>query len=798
MAIRVSGLVSGLDTDSIVQELVSAYSKKKDKHVKAQTKLEWKMDAWKELNKKVNSLYKRLGNMKLSSYYNKKTTTISDSTKATVTASGSALNGTQTLKINEVASTGYLTGGALSNTATANTTLGQLGMASGKGTVAVTTKNGTKNIEVSDDMKISDFLTKLRDAGVSANFDNTYKRLYITAKDSGVENDFSLTASDANGLEALKSLKIYTASDANKATYEKWDAYAVDVNGRTKYVMDVDGNFVLDSDGKKIDNPGFDASNIDANKTKDHFKKILDKITTYQGGSDVSGSIKELESKNAGLKTNLTNLQADQKYAVAYISMKTALAVEKDDGSGDTKLTEPEQAQVEALLKKKEEDLTEPEKAEIEHWKTELGYSDEEFAQLKANVQAVADFESDTANSAVTQAIHDAYAEPDPQDRQDRLQAWVDQNSADQKTVTDTMQANNDEIAEKQKFINDNAFLTQSAPAATLTEEQQNTMTALDIAKFREQDNANRADALLDKYLYVQNTLKNDNNYSQDAKRIDGSDAQIELNGVIYNSASNSITVNGITVTALQKTSPGETLTISTQTDVQGMYDTIKDFLKEYNALIKEMDELYNADSAKGYEPLTDDEKESMSDKEIEKWEEKIKGSILRRDDTLSTVMSLMTSTMAQGITLSDGKKYSLSTFGIKTQGYLAAAENEGYLYHIDGDSEDEVSSGNTDKLLAALQKDPDMVQEFFQKLSDDLYTKLDKKMQSSTMNSRFSIYNDKKMQSDYDNYTKTIKKWEEKVTSMEDYYYKKFSAMEKALSTLQQSTSALSGLLGS
>ena len=53
MAIRVSGLISGLDTDSIVQELVSAYSTKKEKYEKAQTKLEWKMDAWKTMNSKI-------------------------------------------------------------------------------------------------------------------------------------------------------------------------------------------------------------------------------------------------------------------------------------------------------------------------------------------------------------------------------------------------------------------------------------------------------------------------------------------------------------------------------------------------------------------------------------------------------------------------------------------------------------------------------------------------------------------------------------------------------------------------
>ena len=50
MAIRISGLTSGLDTDSIVQELVSAYSTKKENIEKKQTKLSWTQDAWKEMS----------------------------------------------------------------------------------------------------------------------------------------------------------------------------------------------------------------------------------------------------------------------------------------------------------------------------------------------------------------------------------------------------------------------------------------------------------------------------------------------------------------------------------------------------------------------------------------------------------------------------------------------------------------------------------------------------------------------------------------------------------------------------
>ena len=55
------------------------------------------------------------------------------------------------------------------------------------------------------------------------------------------------------------------------------------------------------------------------------------------------------------------------------------------------------------------------------------------------------------------------------------------------------------------------------------------------------------------------------------------------------------------------------------------------------------MDKLYNAESAKGYDPLTDEEKDSMSDTEVEKWEAKIKDSILRRDSNLIISMGMKT-----------------------------------------------------------------------------------------------------------------------------------------------------------
>ena len=748
MAIRVSGLISGLDTDSLVQELVSAYSTKKDKYVKSQTKLEWKMDAWKDLNKKVNSLYKKLGNLKLSTAYNKKTTTCSDTTKATVSASSGAIDGTQSLKIVQVAKTGYITGAQLGSDVTSSTKLSELGV-TGDASIAVTTKSGTKNITLTEDMTVNDVVNKLKDAGISASYDAANKRMFISAKESGVENDFALTATDANGVAALQGLGIYVDKAANTDAYAAWAAYE--------------------------------------NTTDDELTAILETIQKYQGDASTAGSIAELQQDSANRKTENTNLLSKISYANSYLELRTALKagvtrvdvdgtpIQGADGNEivDPNLSAAEQQELTDLLTK-QDDLTEEEKTRMNELKDQLGVSDADWKKIEGYASTVKKFEAEDDNAADKTLVRDAYDAGGAADIQNVTGGWTAQMEANNSQIT----ANTEAIAEKNAYIQKYELLTAAVPASDTT------------------TTAERVAALRDKINFAVDQINNPAAYSN-AVQVAAQDAEIELNGVTYTSASNNITVNGLTITALQETN-GEEISITTSANVQGMYDTIKDFLTQYNELIKEMDTLYNAESSKGYEPLTDDEKDAMTDTEIEKWEKKIKDALLRRDDTLSSVMNLMTTAMSKSFTLSNGKTYSLSSFGIKTQGYFAAEENEGSCFHIDGDPDDELTSGNTDKLLKALQEDPDSVQEFFQQLTSNFYDALNDKMGTSTTNhSIYTIYNDKSMQSEYDEYTKTIKKWEEKVSSMEEYYYNKFSAMETALSKLQSQTSALSGLLG-
>ena len=83
MAMRLSGMISGMDTESLVSQLVDARKTKVDKVKKTQIKQNWKQDAWKDLNSKLKNLQSKfISNMRFASSYSKKTTKVSDPTKA--------------------------------------------------------------------------------------------------------------------------------------------------------------------------------------------------------------------------------------------------------------------------------------------------------------------------------------------------------------------------------------------------------------------------------------------------------------------------------------------------------------------------------------------------------------------------------------------------------------------------------------------------------------------------------------------------------------------------------------------
>ena len=229
MPIRITGMNSGLDTESIISELMKAKSEKKTTLEKAQKKLSYKQDAWKTLNSKIYSLYsKTISNLSYTSAYKKQTTSVSNESIASVITGTDASNGVQNLTVTSLATSGYLTGAKLSEDGSYSKTT-KLWEITGSGidaadevTFSVTTKGVTTDIKLNGYSTINDVVTQLKNAGLNANFDEKNQRMFVSATETGKDADFSLTASSDGGFKALSALGIYVMDDVSKAQYETY------------------------------------------------------------------------------------------------------------------------------------------------------------------------------------------------------------------------------------------------------------------------------------------------------------------------------------------------------------------------------------------------------------------------------------------------------------------------------------------------------------------------------------------------------------------------------------------------
>lgn len=281
------------------------------------------------------------------------------------------------------------------------------------------------------------------------------------------------------------------------------------------------------------------------------------------------------------------------------------------------------------------------------------------------------------------------------------------------------------------------------------------------------------------------------------ATEIKGRDATYRLNEVEYTSTSNDVTVNGLKISLLGATEgygtpSAKSIRVGVSTNVDESYKKFKAFIKEYNSILKEMNDLYYAGSASKYKPLSKEEKDQMSEKEVEEWEGKIKASILRRDASLGSVLNSMKSALGTSINV-EGENFSLASFGVMT----STAYLERGLLHMFGDEEDGVYSGKADKFKKLLTEEPEKAGKALQGIMEGLYNKMTEGMKSTPLSSALTFYNDKEYKNLEDTYKKQYNTMEEKLKAIEDKYYRQFAAMEKAMAKMNQQTNSLAGLLG-
>lgn len=709
--IRMTGMISGLDTEAIVKELVSAQKLKNKKVSDKLTLSEWKEEKWKELNTKLYNLYKTsLNKVRLQGSYMTKKVTSSNTNLIEVTGDANAPEGAHTIVINQLASSQYVTSGKLNKDITGSTTLRSLldlqdgnddgtsinDLLGGNAVIQITYGEKVKNLVLTDKTTINDFITSCKEIGLNASFDTSQKRIFISSKESGVENAFT-----------IKTGKI---SDNGKSAYDSINT-----------ILGIDS---LSSTDKTA---VLNALDTLRGLSEEELTKLY---TAYENNDSESVDKNKLEA----VKT-LINYGKKQAEAVAVTNAKAEIK--------------------EKLLS--ENSLDDVLRNYLKEQKAkELGYDD---------VSGLPQEEIDAIDIQLGAMVES--------DKEKLLSTVVDSKYNSDETYKQQV-----EEAVSEKVTNLKESLKVYAKAANEIDTTTTYSDALTVMGLGEIDGTENIPGSSDK--------------DKKMTVIAAADAEVELDGATITGASNTISVNGMTLN-LKGVSSGQKISINVSNDSQAAYDMVKSFISSYNSILKEMNELYYADSASGYAPLSDEQKKEMSDDEIEKWENKIKAAILRRDSTLGSLIDAMKNAMSSSFEV-DGKKYYLSTFGIQT----STDYSEKGLLHIYGDTDDSTYADKDDKLLKALSEDPETTMKALAGIFQNLYDTMRNNMSSiPNVRSIYTFYNDKLLDKEQAEYKEQVAKLEKKLEDLEDKYYKQFSAMETALAKLQAQSNALAGLLG-
>lgn len=290
-----------------------------------------------------------------------------------------------------------------------------------------------------------------------------------------------------------------------------------------------------------------------------------------------------------------------------------------------------------------------------------------------------------------------------------------------------------------------------------------------------------------------------------------GQDAIFELDGTTITRNDNNFVLDGVSYSLLKENA---TVDISVEQDIDTVFNNIKNFVDKYNELIAKINTELSEERYRDYLPLTDEQKEAMSEADITKWEEKAKSGMLRNDSLLSGMLTEMRNAIYGSIEGIDGGVYSI---GIKTGTYT----QQGKLIIDDA------------KLKEAIKNTPDLVASIFSKESDIGYSvnlssedritrykqngivqRLHDIIQANTTTipnsdgKRGSLVDKAGMSGDYfdissyissqiNNKAQLIDTLTDKLYAKEEQYYQKFAAMEKALSQMNSQSSWIAQQFG-
>lgn len=307
-----------------------------------------------------------------------------------------------------------------------------------------------------------------------------------------------------------------------------------------------------------------------------------------------------------------------------------------------------------------------------------------------------------------------------------------------------------------------------------------------------------------------------------------GKDAIIKYNGtddLTY--SSNNISINGLNVTLKATTTGVEKIT--TDTDVDGAYNKIKEFVDDYNKMIDVFNNKLGEKTYRDYQPLTDEQKKGMSETDIKLWDEKAKSGLIKNDSTINDMLQKTRQAVYEPVTGAGSiYEFGITTGGWRENGKLIIDESKlkealrndsekvlNTLFKTSDIPEQTINSSDTDVEKAnklALMKTRDSETGAFVRVYDNMVGGIKDIVSKSGPGSESTLLRSVKsnilidyvtkgsrsaIESDIGEINKRIDRENQRLITIEQRHWKQFSAMEQAMSQMNSQSSWLSQQFG-
>lgn len=792
--LRLGGITSGFDTEAMVTQLLSSYQTRIDKQSQKITKLSWQQSAYQDITKKITEfkntyfdVLKRDTYLMSPSTFNKfkadvTATSNADAAGLTVSTTSNSSSGSYKIKLNQAAKASTAQGNSI--------TSGNFKLDLDK--ALSSTSGEVKTNDDGSETWTMNFALDIQVGGI--------RKTISFSADALLGADGNVADKDAAKSSIIDSLNQKLQESFGYSGKTSGATGATDANGKEWFLQ-----VKLGSDGKAEFQVGGNASvSVAENKGNFGLAQPKEKVAISTGSvvTGVNAFQVEIGGKNVSVAFNgVSSTYYDSKgqtgneaILAEYKELKTA-AYRKSYNLADNEIVSDEQL-------------------EKFNYSNEQAAKDKNAASIKEALKGVAGYTFNFDGTYVTAADSNGNSVDFSMTSVEGGTLGLTKASASNKinsgsTLSDLgfkpeadgtykLNINGTEISldKKSTISSMMSAVNKSAAGVTMTYSSLTNSFTLESKEFGGAGKVEVGDTSLGRSLGLV-----DDNGTVGAS--EGQNAIFEINGQEVYLNDNTYTLDGNTFTFNDNMTIGETYTVNIAKDSTTVKDALKKFVESYNKLI---DDVYGYigkspakdDDGNTYEPLTNAEKDEMSEDEITKWEEKAKQGVLYNDSTVSTVMSQMRSALYTSVTLDDGSKFGIYNLGIKT----SSEWSEHGKLQIDENAFDKAFENNEDAIIKLFtDSDTGMMKK--------LNSVIDGAVKSSgAANTRGTLVRkagkaDSSVTTDSTIYKEMVKmqdrlkELQDRYDTKEEYWWKVFTNMETAMADLNSQTSYISSYLG-